>query len=314
MKAKTGAKDFFLWAGAMLFLYASIVAFITLLFSYINYVFPDALNYYSQNPYDSGMSYQMAMIIVLAPLFLVLMRVIRRDIEKDESRAELWVRRWALYLTLFVAGITVAADLVTLLYYFLSGQDITLRFLLKVAVVLLVASAGFMHFLADIKGYWVANPKKVQAIGYATGLLVILTIAAGFFIVGTPGQARQYRLDEQRVSDLQNVQWQIVSYWQQKQKLPAQLSDLNDSISGWNMPIDPKTGAGYEYSVKGETSFELCATFASDRAMKSGSSIARPASVYGKDIADNWDHKAGRVCFTRTIDPERYPPINKPTN
>ena len=313
MKAKTGAKDFFLWAGAMLFLYASIVAFITLLFSYINYVFPDALNYYSQNPYDSGMSYQMAMLIVLVPLFLVLMRLIRRDIEQDESRADLWVRRWALYLTLFVAGVTVAADLVTLLYYFLSGQDLTVRFLLKVLVVLLVASAGFMHFLADIKGYWVANPKKVHVIGYATGLLVVLTIAAGFFIVGTPGQARQYRLDEQRVSDLQNIQWQIVSYWQQKQKLPAALPELTDSISGWNVPIDPKTGAGYEYVVKGETSFELCATFASDRTLKSNSSIARPSSVYekGVEIADNWDHKAGHVCFIRTIDPERYPPFTK---
>ena len=311
MKAKTGAKDFFLWAGAMLFLYASIVAFITLLFSYINYVFPDALNYYSQNPYDSGMSYQMAMLIVLVPLFLIIMRLIRRDIEQDESRAELWVRRWALYLTLFVAGVTVAGDLITLLYYFLSGQDITVRFLLKVLVVLLVASAGFMHFLADIKGYWVANPKKAHWVGYATGLLVVLSIAAGFFIVGTPGQAREYRLDEQRVSDLQNIQWQIVSYWQQKQKLPAKLADMSDSISGWNAPIDPKTGAAYEYSVKGTTSFELCATFASDRVVKSNASVARPVDVYGKDLTDNWDHVGGRVCFDRTIDPERYPPITK---
>src|SRR3569832_1115032 len=61
---------FFLWAGAMLFLYISIVAFITLLFGYIDYVFPNSLNYYPSNPYDNGISYQMAMLIVLVPLFL----------------------------------------------------------------------------------------------------------------------------------------------------------------------------------------------------------------------------------------------------
>lgn len=309
MQAKTGAKDFFMWAGAMLFLYASIVAFIALLFSYINYVFPDALNNYSINPYDSGVSYWMAMLIVLVPLFLVLMRFIRRDIEKDASRAELWVRRWALYLTLFVAGVTVAGDLITLLYFFLSGQDLTVRFLLKVVVVLLVASAGFMHFLADIKGYWVANPKKARLIGYAAGLLVVLSIAAGFFIIGTPWDAQKYRLDQNKVNDLQNIQGQVVSYWELKQKLPASLADLNNPLGYFIVPVDGQTGAAYEYSVTGATSFSVCATFNSASDERS-QAVTRPAYPTEKGIADNWSHASGRVCFARTIDPELYPPIN----
>ncbi len=260
-KAHTGAKDFFLWAGAMLFLYSSIVAFITLLFSYINYVFPDALNNYYQNPYDSGMSYQMAILIVLVPLFLVLMHFIRKDIEKEPSRAELWVRRWALYLTLFVAGVTIAVDLITLLYYFLSGQDITVRFLLKVAVVLLVGAAAFMHFLADVWGYWLQYPSRARMVGFGAGVLVVLSIAAGFLIVGTPGQARHMRLDEQKVSDLQNIQSEIITYWQQKQKLPTKLTDLNDSLSYFTLPADPQTGDSYEYTATGATAFSICATF-----------------------------------------------------
>ncbi len=309
-KARTGAKDFFLWAGAMLFLYTSIVAFITLLFSYINYVFPDALNNYNLNPYDSGMSYQMAILIVLVPLFLVLMHFIRKDIDKEPSRADLWVRRWALYLTLFVAGVTIAVDLITLLYYFLSGQDITVRFLLKVAVVLLVGAAGFMHFLADIWGYWIEFPSRARSVGYGVGLLVVLTIAAGFLIVGTPGQARHYRLDEQKVSDLQNIQSQIITYWQQKQKLPVNLSDLNDSLSYFTLPSDPQTGASYEYTATGATAFSICATFNDASKANTGvSGRAIPVAPYGA-ISDNWAHAAGHTCFARTIDPERYPPIN----
>lgn len=308
-KAHTGAKDFFLWAGAMIFFYADIVAFITLLFGYINYAFPIALTGYYSNPYDSGMSYQMATLIVLVPVFLVLMHFIRRDIEREPGRAELWVRKWALYLTLFVAGVTVAVDLITLLYYFLSGQDITVRFLLKVAVVALVGSAVFMHFMADIWSYWLKQPSRARMVGWGAGVLVALTIASGFLIVGTPWQARHYRFDEQKINDLQNIQSQVVTYWQQKQKLPATLSDLADPLSYYTLPTDPQTGASYEYTPTGAMSFSLCATFNADN--QSGSPMVsqpmKPAGVYTGQ--ENWSHGAGHVCFARTIDPERYPPF-----
>jgi hypothetical protein len=29
-------------------------------------------------------------------------------------------------------------------------------------------------------------------------------------------------------------------------------------------------------------------------------------------IDENWQHEAGATCFTRTIDPERYPVFEKP--
>ena len=313
-KAHTGAKDFFLWAGAMLFFYASIVAFITLLFSYINYAFPDALNNYASNPYDSGMSYQMAVLIVLVPLFLVLMHFIRRDIEKEPSRAELWVRKWALYLTLFAAGVTIAVDLITLLYFFLSGQEVGVRFILEVAVVLLVGAAVFMHFLADIWGYWIKFPNRARAVGLGMGFLVLFSIAAGFLIVGTPWDARHYRLDTQKVSDLQDIQSQIITYWQQKQKLPATLGDLNDSLSYQTIPTDPQTHAQYEYTATGAASFSLCATFnATSQSNEANGIESEPMIPAGASVAsDNWAHAAGHVCFARTIDPERYPPFNAP--
>src|SRR3569832_1270476 len=116
-KAHTGAKDFFLWAGAMLFLYVSAVSFITLLFSYINYTFPDAVKSFYTNPYDSGMSYQMAILIVLVPQCLTLKHLIRRDIDANKTRADLWVRHKTQNHTQKETGVTVAGDLITLLYY-----------------------------------------------------------------------------------------------------------------------------------------------------------------------------------------------------
>ncbi|MDO8576659.1 MAG: hypothetical protein Q7R90_05120, partial [bacterium] len=70
-----------------------------------------------------------------------------------------------------------------------------------------------------------------------------------------------------------------------------------------------------EYSSTGKLSFKLCATFAAEggtngtqgRSYPAYPIAVEPKSV-GTDIQDSWQHSAGRVCFDRTIDPERYPP------
>lgn len=314
-KIKVSPKDFFLWAGAIVAFYASVIAFINLVFQYINYIFPDPLNYYQIDPYQSGISGFMATIIVAFPIFLTLMRIIRRAIVADPTRQEMWVRRWALVLTLFVAGAAIAGTLIILLTTFLGGEELTARFLLKILTVLIVASVGFAHFFADIKGYWKIYPNRARNLGFTVAAVITITTISGFFIVGTPQQARLARFDAQRVNDLQNIQWQIVNYWQQKQKLPKTLSDLSDPISNFSAPIDPQTRGEYEYKEAGPLSFQLCAVFnAESRKMMDGSRGLRPyqtapmpARIKGENV-DNWQHEAGRACFERTIDPEIYPP------
>jgi hypothetical protein len=310
-KPRSTPKDFFLWAGAMITLYAGVIAFITLLFEYINHTFKDVAldQYYYYDPYAGGVAYSMASLIVLTPVFLVLMRVIRRSIVADPSRGEVWVRRWALFLVLFVAGATIVIDLIVLLTSFLSGEEMTARFLLKVAVVLLVASAGFMHFLADLWGYWDKNPQYARSINWSVGVLVILTIGAGFLIIGTPQSQRMYRIDEQRVTDLQSLQSKIIYQYQQKERLPQTLAELNDSLSYFTVPTDPETNQEYVYRVKNPLTFELCATFNAPTRESANGSITRPM-MYG-GMNENWQHGAGEKCFERTIDPDLYPPYPK---
>lgn len=304
---KVTPKDFFLWVGAMVFLYGSVVSLITLLFQYINYAFPDALTYYVE-PYSGPMRFAMASLIVLVPTMIILMRIIRSDIVKEAAKSELWVRRWALFLTVFIAGLTVVGDLITLVNYFLGG-DLTTRFVLKVFVVLLVAGGVFMHFLADIRGYWLTYPERARYVGWGVGVLVLVSIAAGFFIMGSPSQVRLYRFDEQKTQDLQNIQYQIVNYWQQKEALPKSLSDLEDPISGFIVPRDAQTGEEYGYELGEGLTFALCATFNAESRSTSpkGTMPARPY----ESIEGNFQHGAGETCFDRAIDPERYPTYEK---
>lgn len=312
---KVSPKDFFLWAGAMVAFYASVIAFINLIFEYLNYLYPDPLAY-QVDPYQSGISAFMATVIVAFPVFLVLMRIIRRGISADPTRQEIWVRRWALMLTLFVAGAAIAGTLIVLLTTFLNGEELTTRFLLKILTVLIIASAGFTHFFADIRGYWQKFPDRARNLGIVVEAIVITIIIAGFSIVGTPREARLARYDAQKVTDLQSIQWQIVNYWQQKEKLPGTLSELSDPISNYVIPLDPQSKVTYEYKEMPPLSFQLCAVFNAESRTAMGSSReqyaypAVPAQVKDEKI-DNWQHGAGRVCFERTIDPERYPPLSK---
>jgi len=117
--------------------------------------------------------------------------------------------------------------------------------------------------------------------------------------------------DQQKVSDLQETQYQIVNYWQGKEKLPNSLSDLNDPISGFIVPVDSQSGNAYEYNIKDaeNLSFELCAEFNRQGSDMYGED--RPAIPAGKGLSENWSHPEGRHCFERTIDPQLYPPFSK---
>ncbi|MEK7531197.1 MAG: DUF5671 domain-containing protein [Patescibacteria group bacterium] len=310
-KPKVTPKDFFLWLGAMVALYSSVVAFLTLTFQYINTAYPDPLQY-SYDPYSGSIRFAIATLIVAFPLFLILMRLIRKDIIAHAEKSDLWVRRWALYLTVFIAGCTVAGDLVTLIYYFLDGE-VTMRFALKVVMIFLVVGAGFLHFLADIWGYWIKYPGRAASVGIAVAVLLVVTIGSGFYIIGSPMDARLYKFDEQKVADLTNLQWQLINFYQQKERLPTALAELQDPITGFMVPMDPQTGESYTYATD-KLSFRLCATF-NKESRPMPNTVARPTmlepGVDGDISMSPWNHGVGEMCFDREIDPERYPPYKK---
>jgi len=305
-------KDFFLWLGIIIGLYGSVIALLALLFEYINRTFPDVLAGYA-DPYATAVHVSMATLIVLVPLTAVLLYLVRSSIEKNPEKENIWVRRWAIVLTLFIAGVVVAIDLITLFTTFLGGE-VTVRFALKVLAVLLIGIWVFLHFLAERWGYWLKNAKKAYAVAIAAIILNVLVIVAGFVVVGTPQDMRLQRIDAQRVEDLQSLQWKIVVHYQQHQTLAADLTSFNDPISGFVLPVDPQTREAYNYTVTAPDSFKLCATFSRDSLELAGMGEygARDMSYPSKGSIDNWRHGIGETCFDSTIDPELYPPYPKP--
>jgi len=300
----TGPKDIFLeiWVMGSLYLSASFI--ITLLFQYINYFFVDAANPYSFS--QSTVRWVMAILVAVLPTHIFALRLREKDYLAAPAKREHKFRKLLIYLTLFIAAIACVVDLAILVYFFLNGE-LSIRFLLKVLAVAAVAGGLFWYYLKDLKR---ESPKLPQSAKLARwiAIIVALTIIIGaFFISGSPFRARLEKLDQQRVSDLQNIQSQTIYYWQKKETLPVSLNELTDSISGYSASLDPETKTPYEYRGLNNLVFELCATFSAETPKNQ----AGYETLSFTRADDNWQHVAGRVCFTRTIDPVLYAPNNQ---
>lgn len=317
METTSAPKNFFLQVGIIVSLYASIISFLTFLFNLIDRTFPvNAVGspYYVYEGYGSAMRFAISTLIVTFPLFIWLSRIYRKSVVADQSLKESKIRKWLLYFTLFLAGLTIAIDLIVLINSFLQGEDITTAFILKILSVLLVALAVFHFYLKDIKGYWEANPAKATQVAWILSAVVLIVVVGGLFIIGTPTNLQKISRDMDRVSALQDIQWQIVSFYQSKGRLPNTLSELTDPISGYVVPVDPSNGASFVFVPGANFAFKLCAVFETvSNAKEDPSQFKEGMTAYLSDVyMANWTHQVGETCFDRTIDPERYPVAPKP--
>ncbi len=301
---KATPRDVFLHLLSVGTLYVSAVCLIALLFQYVNYYFPDPLQYYET--IFGVLRRTIATVIVVFPVYVATAWYFQKETVKDPARRDIKIRKWLVYLTLFVSAVTVIVDLVVLVHRYLGGE-LTPRFGLKVLSVLIVAAGLFWYYLWDLKRQASVLSVKVKNILRATVSVVGIVIIGGFFLVGSPQKQRLIRFDAQRITDLQMLQNEVIYFWQQKDSLPQALEELNNDISGFRAPLDPETKEPYEYGIKSALVFELCASFKTTGDEENARRGIKTAPIYGTAQQNwNWEHGIGRVCFTRTIDPQIY--------
>ena len=298
---KTSPKDFFLNLGSIILLYTGATNLLNLIFYVIDKIYPDQALDYSYSYESSSIRWAIASLIIIYPLYLYILKIINKDTEMFPEKRELGVRKWLTYLTLFIAGTAISVDLVVSLNAFLGGE-LTARFLSKVLAVFAVMVLIFKYYILDLKG----DKKYEKKIFWIANLLIFSSLVSGFYIMGSPAKQRMLRIDETKVSDLQNIQWQIINYWQQKEKIPAKLSDLNDPISGFIVPKETGSEIEYRYETVSTTTFKLCANF--DLDSEEGDLNNSYPKALNVNMNENWNHKAGLSCFERKIDVELYPP------
>jgi uncharacterized membrane-anchored protein len=146
-KPHLSARETFVQLVLFASLYACLWAFVSIIFTFIDSSLPDPLH--EGESFAETIRSEISTLIVFFPLFVVMFRYAERN-RADPARRDSNVRRWITFLTLFVAAIIFAGDLVALVQSVLSG-DLTSRFLLKALTIAIVAGGLFAFFLHDVR-------------------------------------------------------------------------------------------------------------------------------------------------------------------
>ncbi len=315
---KVSPKDVFMQLLAIVMLYASAISFITLIFQSANVHFPDQLDgaYYYLGGALGSIRFAIATLVIVFPVYLITNWFLNKLYLKEPEKRNLRIKKWLTYLTIFVAALAIISNLVALIYRFLDGE-ITPRFIVKVLTIFFVAISIFGYYFWELKQGKENSKNKswwIKAFVSFVVAVVLASIIAGFLTIGSPKELRLRRFDEQRVGHLQMIQNEIISYWQRKNKLPDELTNLEDSLSGFRVPLDPESTSAnpinYEYKIVSTLSFNLCANFNLPSFSGRVDSNFYPEKPYGL-IGDNWTHEQGKTCFERTIDKDIYTPFPK---
>lgn len=123
-----------------------------------------------------------------------------------------------------------------------------------------------------------------RALGGAAILIVVVAVAVGLKLSGSPAAERARRLDARRVEDFVQISSAIDLYYVRQHTLPVKLTDLGPP-SGPSLSLtDPATSGTYEYRTHAAKRYELCAAF----------TAPSDEAHYEPEF---WKHGAGRQCF-----------------
>ncbi len=134
-------------------LYVCVTSLIVLFFTYLDFAFPDPAWRTTDAQLVEAVSIvraQIAVLVVSFPVFLILWHFLLREVRQDSEKAKGAIRRWLVYLTIFVGALTLSGDVMVLIFSLLEGQ-LTIRLLLKSAVLILIAGSLVLYFAFTLR-------------------------------------------------------------------------------------------------------------------------------------------------------------------
>lgn len=336
---KSKALDVFIYLGIGISLVVSITNLLQVIFAAVNRKFPDVLNYGGYiDGTQSDVRFAIASLVVMFPIYIGLSWYVAKDIQKFLFKQDIAVRKIMIYLTLFITVLTLIGTLVSVIYTFLGGE-LSVRFELKAAAVFIVALSVFAYYIYSLRRNYANSTILPACITVLASACVVAAVVWSISIIGSPSQMRAKKIDSTRLSDISRIQQEVFNRVQMTDKLPANLSELDNAFQGYQVPADPITKEAYKYKIlqqpivkmnyttnrKELTSsavFQLCATFDTTREidsrgqpvpMKGGGELSAADAFYSVsnyyyegDQSPFWNHGVGETCFKRIISSDMY--------
>lgn len=282
------AKFAFYYMLSLVTLFIISISFGSIVFELINKFFPDITKtvYYNSSPLKSAISG----ILIATPIFYLVMSKIYYNLKIGELKKDSEVRRWLTYFILFISSVVVIGSLIGILNNFLDGA-LTINFIFKALTVLFIASLIFGFYFYDIKRQDFAVNKVNKIFFFVSLAIITCGFIASLFIIESPTEARNRKLDERIMQDFNDIKYAIDDYYNKNERIPNVLEELQkdtefSSFSTAN-PINEKE---YIYEVIDSKRYKLCTEFLSSNLEKK------------KNYLDNmWKHDKGYNCIEKEV-------------
>jgi hypothetical protein len=266
------------------------------IFQIINKYIFDALEQYNFQYQQEPLKFAISALIITTPIFFLTMRQIYKSLASGILSKEAGVRKWLSYFVLLVTAVVMIFWIITTINQFLSGE-LGIKAGLKTLTVLAIAASIFSFYFYDIRRKEVVNQKDkiISIYFYASLTVIVAAFIFSLFIVESPTATRNRMLDEVILNNFSNIDGALNSYYSQYGKLPASLDELlkvGNYIVSSNL-VDVSTNKQFEYKVKADKSYELCATFKA--------SNKDPQASLNTYLKERWPHDAGNQCINQQI-------------
>lgn len=266
-----------------------------IVFQMINKFIADAISSYNETFSNDALRFAISSLVVSTPIFYVVNAQIFKSLRKGELDKDSAVRKWLIYLILFVSSVVMIGWLIGVINVYLSG-GLTVKFILKFLTVFIIAGIIFSFYLYDVRREQVegGKDKVISIYFYSTLAIVIVVLVSAFLLIDTPSQVRDRNADRENISRLRDISYRIENYAKLHEKLPQSLEEL----AGEDDFLDDKkirhvmTNNKFEYRSKEKGKYELCAYF------RLSSEEMEDKGYYANN---NWWHKKGKHCFAKTV-------------
>lgn len=273
-----------------------------ILFQVINATFVETTYHYDSTFDQFVLRFGMTALIISAPIFWVTVRAINKELADKRLAMDSLVRKWLTYFILLVTSVTILGVAMGLLYNFLGGE-LTTKFLLKSLVIGGIAGLIFGYYHYDINRTSFEVNKQIKIFRGLFLVTVIASVVLGGYYIQSPAEARMIREDDERVSRLSSIRYQIEEYYRQNETVPDELEVIRERLYRGDI-TDPVTDEPFRYEKTANNEYTLCATFAF-----SNREDDAPQPNYYSWRDPDWLHDAGEECFERTIVTEEPPVI-----
>lgn len=243
-----------------------------LAFSFIEFIFRDALDPSELQRGVSGMRWAIASLVVGYPIFIFLGRRLAAARRADPNRRTSRVSAWLTYVTLIFAALTLIGDLVAVVYQFLAGE-LGARFLLKALVVGTISGAILWNYTRSAERADSRHDLPGRILAVVATIITAALVIWAFSVVRSPMDARANLTDDARIRDIDTIARLVDCHYTYFGALPETLeimaTELEQKSSrepvaigcAATLPRDPDSGVPYPYEAIGEERYQLCASF-----------------------------------------------------